>query len=207
MAKRTYQAINETIDGLKLEEFDEAIYQLAEPFSSDNVYSVGRFVIKDNAIYQKITSPIVKNKIIQPYKEQLLTGNEIVRNGITWTVHNDGSVSATGTASSDSEFICNDDLQLLTNTYYTLSGCSNGSSSTFYIYIDSNKIDVGNGVTFLNDSSNNISVTIKILSGVQVTSQMFYPQIEQGETKTSYQRPNKSNESWIDSHWRFIKNI
>ena len=41
MAERTYQAISKTIDGLQLEEFDDAIYQLAEPFDNNKVYSVG----------------------------------------------------------------------------------------------------------------------------------------------------------------------
>lgn len=207
MAERTYQAISKTIDGLQLEEFDDAIYQLAEPFDNNKVYSVGRFVIRNNAIYQKITEPTVKNLIKQPYTEQLLTGNEIVRNGITWKINRDGSITANGLATSDSEFICNDDLQLDLNTYYTLSGCSGGSSSAYYIYIDNNRIDVGDGVTFLNDSLVDVPVKIKILNGTQVNNVIFYPQLELGNVKTYYQRPNKSNEEWIDSHWRFIKNI
>ena len=54
MATRTYYAINKTIDGLKLEEFDEAIEQLAKPFNSEEIYHTGRYVIYNNCIYQKI---------------------------------------------------------------------------------------------------------------------------------------------------------
>ena len=53
MATRTYNAIDKTIDGLKLEEFDEEAEQLAQPFNNQEVYDIGRYVVYDDCIYQK----------------------------------------------------------------------------------------------------------------------------------------------------------
>ena len=116
MATRTYNAIDKTIDGLRLEEFDGAVEQLAQPFSNKNVYDIGRYVVYEGSIYQKITEPHIKNLLSRPYPLQLTTGNVLEENGITWSINTNGSITANGTATDDTSFLV--DTNIITGEDY-----------------------------------------------------------------------------------------
>ena len=210
MATRTYNAIDKTIDGLKLEEFDEEAEQLAQPFNNQEVYDIGRYVVYDDCIYQKIVSPQKRNIISRPYIPQLETGNIIEDNGITWTINTNGSITADGTATDDSTFIVNENITLDEDTDYTVSGCpENGTIDTYYEELEltsGNVKDYGSGIVFANlGSVDEIRCVIK--SGITVNDLTFYPQLELGHIRTSYQQPNKLNEEFIPSHWRLIREL
>ena len=210
MAKRTYQAIDKTIDGLKLEEFDDAIIQLAQPFDSANVYEIGRYVIHNNSIYQKVFPPYRRNLISRPYVKQLEKGNEEIISGITFTINKDGGILVEGEAENTYEYIINQDIELTGNTTYYLSGCpESGSLSSYYLMVEvdgEEYVDVGDSCSFevVNDTTANLS--IKIIESTLMENKTFYPQLEVGN-RTVYQQPNKLNEEWISYHWRLIKNL
>lgn len=210
MATRVYDAIDKTIDGLKLEEFNNAAEQLAESFDSEYSYSKGRYVIYNNAIYQKITEPTALNKLTQPYDLQITYGNSYSEYGITWVINSDGSIVIDGTAEDDCAILL-ESKYFEEGEYYTLSGCPpGGSTSTYYLAIVFNNYapieDTGSGETFImNEEQARIYCIIK--SGTTLNNKVFYPQLELGQTKSSYSQPNKLNEEFIPSHWRLIKHL
>ena len=210
MATRTYNAIDKTIDGLRLEEFDSAVEQLAQPFSNKNVYDIGRYVIYNNAIYQKIVEPHVTNLLSRPYPLQLTTGNTLEDNGITWSINTNGSITADGTATGDSSFTVDTNI-VVGDSYYTMSGCpADGSNSTYYCIVrfsDHDPVyDTGTGTVFyIPGTITRFSCEIK--SGTVVDKINFYPQLELGMERTTYQQPGKLNEEFIPSHWRLIKEL
>ena len=210
MATRTYNAIDKTIDGLRLEEFDGAVEQLAQPFSNKNVYDIGRYVIYEGSIYQKITEPNIKNLLSRPYPLQLTTGNVLEENGITWSINTNGSITANGTATDDTSFLV--DTNIITGEdYYTISGCPEGGSNSSYYcvvrFASHDPIyDTGTGTVFyIQDTITRVSCEIK--SGTVVDNINFYPQLEIGMERTTYQQPGKLNEEFISSHWRLIKEL
>lgn len=132
MAQRTYQAIDKTIDGLRISEFDAVSNLLAQPFNENNEYGVGRYVSYEGIIYQKIFETELINKIKQPYETQL-ESNPCTINGITWTVNSTGGIIADGTATEDSYYILNSSNRVSMGTF-SLSGCPlNGSSSSYHL--------------------------------------------------------------------------
>ena len=216
MATRTYNAIDKTIDGLKLEEFDEAIEQLAKPFNNEEIYSAGRYVTHNNCIYQKIEEPKIRNLFKRPYPIQLSTGNEVEIDGVTWTINNDGSITADGEAENDSVFELFLNLVIPQNKYM-LSGCpENGSSSTYYEFAvlringisnPMGRADYGGGVIIPNLNINYMSIELIIKSGYTANNLIFYPQLELGTSITPYQQPGRLNDEFIESQWRLIKEL
>ena len=70
------------------------------------------------------------NKNLIPYPYVTSSGSEI--NGITWTVNEDGSVTANGTATGNSNFVVISQANpiAIAGKTVTLSGCPTGGSST-----------------------------------------------------------------------------
>ena len=128
------------------------------------------------------------NKNLLPYPYVTSSGSEI--SGITWTVNEDGSVTANGTATGNSNFviISQDNPIAIAGKTVTLSGCPTGGSSTTYgiYYYDTvtSQFDFGNGVTFIPKGV--VSVNIRIYGGATVNNLVFKPQLELGTTATAY---------------------
>lgn len=121
-------------------------------------------------------------------------------NGLTFTINEDKSVTITGTATSQTDFYLvgasstYDNIGLNAGTY-NLSGCINGSSSTYMLIAvrknssentviypvstssDGIAIEVGNDYTF--------RIFIRITNGTTMNT-TIYPQLEKGSTATSY---------------------
>lgn len=130
------------------------------------------------------------NLIWQPYRHSDKTAY-----GITWTVNDDGSVTASGTATQNSTFnlqgltIANGAIPLDTSKQYILSGCPDGGSASTYalscrVYAEgvtpsstagSIKRDTGNGVTISNSAY--ICPYITIFSGTTVDNLTFSPRL------------------------------
>lgn len=126
-----------------------------------------------------------KNKLPYPYSILSLESN-----GITWNVLSNGTITATGTATDNSQFtIFNRTTTaiLLPLGDYLLNGCpSDGSSGRYEIAInttidDSNRIichDYGSGASFtVSDASNNYGIYIIIRGGMTVSNLVFRPMI------------------------------
>lgn len=138
------------------------------------------------------------NLLPYPYTEATHTDN-----GITWTVNEDGTVIANGTATARSSFVLKNSASggvVLEKGDYIFSGCpSGGSTSTYAININSvnnNTVvstiakDVGSGVTFtVNDTFSGIASEIVIVSGTKVKNLVFYPMIRKTSVKNNRYMP------------------
>ena len=141
-----------------------------------------------------------KNLLATPYNDGSKTNN-----GITWTVNDDGTVTANGTATADSYFYFRYNDGYLPYSSYYVSGCpSGGSGSTYYIQFASwgglsMAEDTGNGGTFIHDErdariNNKLRVIAYIKSGTTVNNLVFKPMITKGaygyDDYTPYIAPN-----------------
>lgn len=110
-------------------------------------------------------------------------------NGVRWTNNGDGTVTANGTATDNSDFYVIKDYSTKYTGDYTISGCpSGGSATTYYVLQDiGNKSDFGNGVTksFNNES---FAVRLRIMKGYTANGILFKPMIELGITKTDFEQ-------------------
>lgn len=104
------------------------------------------------------------------------------RNGITFTDNGDGTVTANGTATADSEFgfrAANNEHFRLQNIDYTFTGCpQGGTDNTYYIYLDHGTgerygADYGDGITFTGVADEDTGVWIKICAGTTIDNLTF----------------------------------
>ena len=136
-----------------------------------------------------------KNLASQPYHTPTS-----VRQGVTWTVNADGSVTANGTATANSVFyvcgIASTNLRLPAGTKCFLSGCpSGGSDSSYFMRVSvgsgssyASAKDLGNGTVFtITDTDTTVGVIIQITEGFTANNIVFYPQLEIGETETEWE--------------------
>ena len=119
-------------------------------------------------------------------KKNLLNSEAYSRviNGVTFTVNNDKSITAIGTATAQVVLNVVTSLPLDTSKTYTLSGCSGGSSTTYGLARDYLGICYDEPVTATTTQSNK-AVYIFIRSGVEINT-TFYPQLEEGSAATRY---------------------
>lgn len=99
-------------------------------------------------------------------------------NGITFTVNNDGTLIANGTATANANLVLVSNLVLDAGSYI-LSGCpANGSVNTYYLYNDTVGSDYGNGFSFsYNIKTTTVRFGIMIKSGTTVSNITFKPMI------------------------------
>ncbi len=128
-------------------------------------------------------------------------------NGVTYTLLNDGTITASGQASNSSS-LCyiagklgdntsNADRIFLTAGTYTFSGTPKGGSDSTYrmrlIVLDEEENrtyynDIGDGITFSLLKPSYVVACIQILDGTTVDELSFKPQIEVGEIATEYEQ-------------------
>ena len=123
------------------------------------------------------------------------TASTTTLNGVKFTVNSDGSVTATGTATADTNFqlIGAAALEsiLTSGQSYVLSGTPNGGSTdTYFMRLNvSGKNDIGYGIV-LNPYNGSVlgNWSIRIASGYAISgSLLFKPMIEKGSTKTAFE--------------------
>lgn len=112
------------------------------------------------------------------------------KNGVTFTVNNDGSITCNGTASANT-FLKIGDLSL-TSQSYILTGCPSEGGKDSYVlrcYKNGNikGTDVGNGVN-INESIDGY-VEIRITSGYTCDNLAFYPMIRKADIKDDTYEP------------------
>lgn len=118
-----------------------------------------------------------------------LTTAGLSAKGITFTVNNDGSVTANGTAESTVYFL------IKTFTYgegnYILSGCPEGGGNGTYSLYDSDagKYDLGKGVEIEGEHTGKIYISVA--GGLTVSNLTFYPMIRHASITDATFEPYK----------------
>lgn len=122
-------------------------------------------------------------------------------NGITFTVNDDGTVTADGTATANADLDLNPGFIEKANVLYRLSGGpSGGSQSTWLLYERNspNALDTGDGVLFSRTEDVTASVRIRIYAGQTVSNLIFKPMISVASYDGDYVPYAKSNKELTD---------
>lgn len=136
----------------------------------------------------------IKDLIGYTRGKNLLKNNGVgyTSNGITFTVNEDGSVTANGTPT------INKAIQIYNSNFpkgeYILSGCpEGGSESTYYLDLSVGSTiikDVGNGVKFVVDDNTNIlNIRVYVVSGTVLENLTFYPMIRRASVTDDTYEP------------------
>lgn len=126
-----------------------------------------------------------------------------VSNGITWTLNNDGSVTANGTDTNFINFYFHwSDSVPLPGARIVGSGCPAGGSTNSYCIMLFNGVDTsqrvydtGEGIA-IPDGWESVRFFARIYNGTTVSNLTFKPQIEVGTSPTPYE-PYTSNQQTI----------
>lgn len=140
------------------------------------------------AINDSANQPFVGMNIYGKSEQVKTTGKNLFKitsesqtvNGVTLTINSDGSVTANGTATANIFF--NLGVYSLEEGNYILSGCNNGSKSTYIIYTQkedsSGYVDLTDGEkVFTISDTDQRKLLIAIYNGATVTNLQFYPMI------------------------------
>ena len=142
----------------------------------------------DNIIGQDLTVNVCGKNLLPAMS------NSVTRNGITYTVNADGTITLNGTAEKA------DGVDVITKTplkagVYTLSGCPEGGSGTSFALRaglgTTNTLygrDYGNGLKITAETDTVITVTIQNAEiGRVFDNLVFRPQLELGDTATEFE--------------------
>lgn len=121
------------------------------------------------------------------------TGSTTSINGVTFTVNDDGSVTANGTATANTFFNVNLAVQIEEGKKYILSGCP--SHTGLALYGGAYGADTGSGMTFtgFTTASSGLApnVYIRIASGTTVNNVVVKPMIRLASNTDSTYEPYK----------------
>lgn len=151
----------------------------------------------------ELADTVPYNLIHFPYYE-----NTHVEDGITWTVDDDGVITAKGTATDRSQFMVRTTSEnckpLKVGKSYHVSGCPDGGSGSTYriMFITFNRDSNGNivvvdsagisnssgGILNITQEYTGIWVYIDIFSGYTATDLQFKPMIVEGTAQRDYHR-------------------
>ena len=146
-----------------------------------------------------------KNLIVYPYQ-----GKTETINGITWTDNGDGTVTANGTATAQSNFSCStrlDDkfrLEVPAGAYF-LSGAPEGCAIFYAFSYDRGQTAAGyasvgvdgNAITLTQDAY--FGVTLVVDSGSTLNNAVFKPQLEKGSAATDFIKGDATGQVWIET--------
>lgn len=137
---------------------------------------------------KKITGKTVKTANLIPYP--YAKGTDTL-NGVTFTVNNDGTIIANGTATENAIFVFRDfDFSLSAGTY-TISGLENGGADTYCLqisrdnYAESWNLYNGNIQIELKNTSS-IILQYVVYKGTTVNNVVLKPMLNEGSTALSY---------------------
>lgn len=115
-------------------------------------------------------------------------------NGVTFTVNNDGTIIANGTATENAIFVFhNFDFSLSAGTY-TISGLENGEADTYCLQISRDNYienwNLYNGNIQLNlENTSSMLLQFVVYKGASVNNVVLKPMINAGETAYPYSPP------------------
>lgn len=135
------------------------------------------------------------------------------KNGVTFTVNNDGSITVNGTASANAEmrFVSIPVTRLLeVGKTYTLKGTGNSNiaigiheRTAQNSWVKTHAQEYGKDVTFRYNGvaadGNDVYVYLYVPSGKTVSSVTVYPQLEKGSTSTSFVKGDATGQVWIST--------
>ena len=114
-----------------------------------------------------------------------ITAQSTTIKDVTFTVNNDGTVTAVGTATGGSAFLNLGTVKLLAGTYI-LSGDTDGERSKTNFYIQRPGETHDYSLPFTLTEEKEFNAYIAVFNG-NTADQIFYPQIEFGSTATAYE--------------------
>lgn len=135
-------------------------------------------------------------------------------NGITFTVADDGTVSANGTATADAFFNI---AQMSIADGLVLNGCpANGSATTYFLYVQDTvtntrlATDIGEGAE-ITASENQCNVNIAVRNGTTVDAVVFMPMIRRAaiedDTYTPYYASNVALQNLLGTLSETVGNL
>ena len=139
---------------------------------------------------EKVVVAKSPNLIPYPYFTESST-----RNGIDWTINEDNSITANGTATGDSYFWCVSSLYFSKGTY-TVSGCpEGGATNTFWIGAMSlNSVkEYGEGVTTTAEEEGKTNFYCIVKQGVTVENITFYPMLTKNNNPNIFPYPYQNS--------------
>jgi hypothetical protein len=150
-------------------------------------------------IYEVMGKNGAKNLTPFPY----FNSSPHTTNGITFTVNSDGSVTASGTASSDAYFRCtyasgDEHIALLADTDYIINGTGNASAAV--ILRDSTNTKVASAratdATYSCTSAGNYDIVLLVDNGTDLTTPLtIYPMVRYAsDSDSTYQPYAKTNQ-------------
>ena len=124
--------------------------------------------------------------------------NRSTINGITFTVNEDGSITANGTATDRVNYTLATNSNLLVrNGTYILSGCNGGSQNTYRLQWWTKDVSFycydGDTVCTFEQEGSSYNITIAIMSGVTVSNLTFYPMLRDANILNNIYEPYKEN--------------
>ena len=150
----------------------------------DKVETVeGKVEVLENTLGYTATKNLLEN-----------TGTSTTKNGITFTVNDDGSVTANGTATATATFNIATNLEL-PNGEYILSGTpADGGSDAYYMYLSGagtgiTGSDRGQGYTFVINDNIISSIKIYVTSEEPLNNVTFYPMIRKADVTDDTYEP------------------
>ena len=157
----------------------------------------GQYALAEN----KPTALAAKGKNLVPFP--YYDGTEKIQSGITWTVNEDGSLTANGTSTYESNFILvlREQNIGISAGNYTLSGLTGGSKESYVVYLNVTYLDGTAAGFILTDGISPIKFTQDVLrytmyasiaKGESVNNLTFNPQLERGTTATAYSKPSQT---------------
>ena len=124
------------------------------------------------------------------------TATSQTKNGVTFTVNSDGSVTCNGTTTNTIYFAVKANVTLESGTY-VLTGCPlGGDQNTFKLYAQTTGgaifyVDEGNGAII--NYKSKITILITILSGYTCNNLTFYPMIRKADIEDDTYEPYITN--------------
>ncbi len=117
--------------------------------------------------------------------------------GVTFTVNNDGSITANGTATDNAFVTVCPSFTFEADDEYILSGTPVPVMSNVYIGVAGGEADItGKGVAIKREQTYSGRIVVVVGKGQTVTNTVFKPQIEKGSIATDYE-PYKSTTATI----------
>ena len=186
--------MNETIKQIRFMPDDEIYDIQANPTrtaTSETSSNVIELFDSADAPLVKCTTSIVGSQNLHGYdkpwvggagKNKLeVTGTSATVSGVTFTVNDDGTIVANGTAESHIIWTFGSVSSLSNDTNYILSGVSGGASNTYRMDIRTNTAGVNatltDGEVTFTKNANMAIVTIRIESGYTINNVKFLPMI------------------------------
>lgn len=120
---------------------------------------------------------------------------EVVENGLTFKLNDDGSITVNGTATADTDFYLGEG-EYFQNVSFFLSGCpSGGGDGKYCLYSEDasdwslpSTYDYGSGCHINSSSYAQASIGIRVWEGTKMTNKTFKPMLNLGTSKKSYEQ-------------------